>query len=148
MSEEKTLEIKEKATDLAKNIWLAGLGAYGKAVDEAQGTYQKVTEKVKVASESANLFDDLVEKGKALEGTTQEKLLEVKEKANVNLEERLAKVKESMTFNFKKADTKSADELLEEISQKLDLVLAAVDKTPAKESVKKVAVKKAVVKDA
>lgn len=146
MSEEKTAEIKDKATDLAKNIWLAGLGAYGRAIDEAQGTYQKVSEKVKVAQESTKLFDDLVEKGKTLEGSTQEKILEVKEKANVNLEERIAKVKDSLSFNFKKP--KASDELLEEISQKLDLVLAAVEKPAAKAPAKRAAAKKTTAKEA
>ncbi|MEC8543440.1 MAG: hypothetical protein VXY89_07775, partial [SAR324 cluster bacterium] len=46
--------------------WLAGLGAYGKAVDEAHTQYKKVTdkvEKVKGASDQSELFDELVEKG-------------------------------------------------------------------------------------
>lgn len=144
MAEDKTKEIKEmaeKASDLAKNIWLAGLGAYGKAFDEAQGTYQKVTDKVKQAQESTKMFDDLVEKGKELEGETQEKLQEVKEKANVNLEERLSKVKESLTFNFKKSS--DSDDLLGEISTKLDLVLSALENKETKAPAKKAATRKA-----
>jgi hypothetical protein len=144
MAEEKTKEIKEmaeKASDLAKNIWLAGLGAYGKAFDEAQGTYQKVTDKVKQAQESTKMFDDLVEKGKELEGETQGQLQEVKEKANVNLEERLSKVKESLTFNFKKSS--DSDDLLGEISTKLDLVLSALETKETKAPAKKTATRKA-----
>lgn len=130
MSESKTTDIKEmadKASDFAKNIWLAGLGAYGKTVDEAQGAYQKVTDKVKEASESTKLFDDLVEKGKKLETDTQEKLSEVREKANVNLEDRLAKVKESMSLSLKNPFI-STDDKLEEIAEKLDQILAALEK--------------------
>ena len=34
-------EMTEKTGDLVKNIWFAGLGACGKAADEAQDQYGK-----------------------------------------------------------------------------------------------------------
>lgn len=124
-------EMAEKASDLAKNIWLAGLGAYGKALDEAHGQYEKVSEKVN--KESTRLFDELVAKGKKLEGETQVKFNEVKEKSSATLEERLAQVKDSMNFTSKNADVASQ---LEELSSKLDLVLEALGaKTTAKKVV-------------
>ncbi len=124
-------EMAEKASDLAKNIWLAGLGAYGKALDEAQGQYEKVSEKVN--KESTRLFDELVAKGKKLEGETQVKFNEVKEKSSATLEERLAQVKDSMNFTSKNADVAGQ---LEELSSKLDLVLEALGaKTTAKKVV-------------
>lgn len=113
-------EIAEKASDLAKNIWLAGLGAYGKAFDEAQGQYEKVSEKVN--KESSRLFEELVAKGKKLEGETQTKLSEVKEKSAASLEERLAQVKESLSFS-KNADLASK---VDELTEKLDLIIEAV----------------------
>ena len=124
MSELNTKEIKEmaeKAGDLAKNIWLAGLGAYGKALDEAQGQYEKVSEKV--SKESSRLFDELVAKGKKLEGETSDKLSEVKEKSTATLEERLAQVKSSLSFTSKSAE--NADKL-DEIVSKLDLLIEAM----------------------
>ena len=33
MSDEKS-KVTDKASEIAKNIWLAGVGAYGRAVDE------------------------------------------------------------------------------------------------------------------
>ena len=33
-----------EAEDMARKIWLAGLGAYGKSVEEAQGRYEKLSE--------------------------------------------------------------------------------------------------------
>jgi hypothetical protein len=124
-------EMAEKASDLAKNIWLAGLGAYGKALDEAHCQYEKVSEKVN--KESTRLFDELVAKGKKLEGETQVKFNEVKEKSSATLEERLAQVKDSMNFTSKNADVASQ---LEELSSKLDLVLEALGaKTTAKKVV-------------
>jgi len=129
-------EMAEKASDLAKNIWLAGLGAYGKALDEAQGQYEKVSEKVN--KESTRLFDELVAKGKKLEGETSHKLHEVKEKSTATLEERLSQVKGSLTFTSKSTDLATQ---IEELSSKLDLVLEALGAKAA--PAKKPAVKKA-----
>ena len=52
--------VTDKASEIAKNIWLAGLGAYGKAVEDAQGRLGK-------ALEPPKLFRDLVRAGTALE---------------------------------------------------------------------------------
>lgn len=133
-------EMAEKASDLAKNIWLAGLGAYGKALDEAHDQYEKVSEKVN--TESSRLFDELVAKGKKLEGETQEKLSEVKEKSSATLEERLAQVKESLTFTSK--NTEVANQL-DDVSHKLDLIIEALGakKAPAKSAPAKKATAKA-----
>ncbi len=131
-------EMAEKASDLAKNIWLAGLGAYGKALDEAHDQYEKVSEKVN--TESSRLFDELVAKGKKLEDDTQEKLSEAKEKSTATLEERLSQVKESLTFTSKSDDIGSQ---LEDVSKKLDLVIEALG---AKTATKKAPVKKAAAK--
>lgn len=128
-------EMAEKASETAKNIWLAGLGAYGKALDEAQEKYGEVSEKVN--KESSRLFEELVAKGKKLEGDTSEKLTEAKEKSTASLEERLSQVKESLSFS--KAD-ESTDKL-DEISNKLDLVIEALGAKKA--PVKKTATKKA-----
>ncbi len=37
MSSDDKSKVTDKASEIAKNIWLAGVGAYGRAVDEAQG---------------------------------------------------------------------------------------------------------------
>ncbi len=142
-------EMAEKASELAKNIWLAGLGAYGKAIDEAQGQYEKVsgkvTEKVEdvkssTTEESTKLFDELVAKGKKLEDETTEKLSEVKEKTSNNLEDRLAQVKSSLTFASRNDGNVEAQ--LDDLSKKLDLVIEALGaKSSAKKTVKKSASK-------
>ena len=41
-----TDQIKAKfneAEEFARKIWLAGLGAYGKSIDEAQGRYEQLS---------------------------------------------------------------------------------------------------------
>lgn len=110
-------EFTDKASETAKNIWLAGLGAYGRAFDEAQGQYGKVSEKVN--KESGRLFEELVSKGKKLEDETSEKFSEVKEKSSASLDERLAQVKQSLSFTSRSSQ-------IEEISAKLDKVLDAL----------------------
>lgn len=47
--------------DTARKIWLAGIGAYGRAFSEAQESIAKIT------GESAKIFDELVAKGEAIE---------------------------------------------------------------------------------
>ena len=131
MAESKDIkEMAEKASDLAKNIWLAGLGAYGKALDEAQDQYEKVTgkvneqvEKVKTqtSEDTSRLFDELVAKGKKLEDETQGRLSDVKDKASSNLEDRLSQVKQGLTFTSNKGA--DLDEKLDAISSKLDLLI-------------------------
>lgn len=55
----------DRAGDLARQIWLAGIGAYGQALDETQ---EQVTRRVaKVGKETTKLFDDLVSRGNDLE---------------------------------------------------------------------------------
>lgn len=49
------------SADTARKIWLAGIGAYGRAFTEAQEQVAKLT------GESARVFEDLVAKGEAIE---------------------------------------------------------------------------------
>jgi len=52
---------KRSSTETARRIWLAGIGAYGRAFTEAQGALKDVTGK------SSEVFDDLVQKGEIIE---------------------------------------------------------------------------------
>lgn len=53
--------------DTARKIWLAGIGAYGRAFSEAQESIAKL------GGESARVFEDLVAKGEAIEKTVEER---------------------------------------------------------------------------
>lgn len=125
---------KNKSTDMAKNIWLAGLGAYGKAFDEASERYEKVSK------ETTRMFDDLVSKGRRLENETSDKishtLTDVREKSTHTLDERITKVRQSLGFGEFSKDSK-LDELnakVDALSEKLDRVLAAVEKPAPKKT--------------
>jgi DNA anti-recombination protein RmuC len=99
--------IKEKfdvAEDVARKIWLAGLGAYGKSVDSVQGQYEKVN------ADSNRIFTELVAKGEALEGEAKTK---IKEKAAVD--QRICDVRKKLGL-----DKSEESDKINELSKKID----------------------------
>ena len=99
--------IKEKfdvAEDVARKIWLAGLGAYGKSVDSVQGQYDKVN------ADSNRVFNELVAKGEVLEGQAKDK---IKEKTAVD--QRVAEVRKKLGLDKTEEVNK-----IEALSQKID----------------------------
>ena len=118
MSDEKS-KVTDKASEIAKNIWLAGVGAYGKAVEEAQGRLEK-------AMEPPKLFRDLVKAGTALEEDARESTIA----ARHSVEERINRVRENfhnqrpariedLTALHKKVDqlTKKVDQLSKALAE-------------------------------
>ena len=103
------------AEEFARKIWLAGLGAYGKSIDEVQGRYEKLN------TEANKVFDELVTKGEKLEGDAKGKL---KEKTNIDA--RVAEVRSKLGL-----DKQSNDEKIAELSSKIDALTAAVAKLTA-----------------
>jgi hypothetical protein len=57
-----------EAEDVARKIWLAGVGAYGRMFAEAQDRVEKA------AGSAGDLFEQLVARGEALEDTVRERL--------------------------------------------------------------------------
>ena len=51
----------KKDHDIARKVWLAGIGAYGRVLGEAQDAYTKMGE------ETSKVFDELVGRGEDLE---------------------------------------------------------------------------------
>jgi len=112
--------IKEKvnqAEDLARKIWLAGIGAYGKGFDEAQGQYEKLN------TEATKLFNELVEKGEKLETDAKEKIESEKANVKTNVETRVKEVREKLGL-----DSDDSDKKIEELSAKIDALTEAVSK--------------------
>lgn len=105
-----------EAEDVARKIWLAGLGAYGKGFDEAQGRYEKLT------ADASKVFDELVEKGEKLEGETKSKL-----KEKTNLDQRVSEVRKKLGL-----DSNDTDAKVEELSAKIDALTEAVAQLTAK----------------
>lgn len=129
-------DTSEKANELAKKIWLAGLGAYGKTWDEAQASYEKATKKS--SEEVSSLFEQLVSKGEALEKDAAGRINESKEsltKTRADLEEKLSKAREGLTVDALKDTGKtylsSLEAKIDELTGKIDnLIKSGVKSKP------------------
>ena len=117
MSDEKS-KVTDKAGEIAKNIWLAGVGAYGKAVDEAQGRLEKA------AAEPPKLFRDLVRAGTQLEEEAQE----ARAAAKSSVEERIHRVRENfhMQRPARIEDIASLHKKVDRLNKKLDALTRAL----------------------
>ena len=115
MSDDKS-NVSDKASEIAKNIWLAGLGAYGKAFNEAQDRLDKATK------EPPRVFKELVEKGAALEDEVKDSLSNIRKSGASSVEERIKKVRETFNLNLV-----TRGQELAEINTKLDALTSKVD---------------------
>jgi hypothetical protein len=120
--------VSDKASEIAKNIWLAGLGAYGKAFDEAHDRLDKVSK------EPERLFRDLVEKGTRLEDEVKGSLTNIRKSSTSSVEDRIKKVRENFNLNL----INRGDELaeinakLDTLTRKVDALSKSLKKAPAK----------------
>ena len=136
-------------TEAARRIWLAGIGAYGRAFTEAQEALKDMT------GETSRVFDDLVQKGEFIEMAVGEKSKEILEKAKVpefsmpdfdlHMDDRIAKMRSRLVRGEEVAeDIMGMGERLDAIEAKLDAVLAAL--APAKPAARKAVPKKPAAK--
>ncbi len=112
MTNDNVKKVMETAEEVTRKIWLAGLGAYGKGFDEIQGRYEQLND------DANRIFDELVSKGEKLEEDTKAK---IKEKTSV--EQRVEDVRKKLGFDSSDTDTK-----IEELTAKIDVLTAAVNK--------------------
>ncbi|WP_371194401.1 phasin family protein [Glaciecola sp. SC05] len=117
--------IKETATtaeEMARKVWLAGLGAYGKGYEELTGRIEALS------TDSNKFFDELVAKGEKLEAEGKVKVGEVKNDvvAKTDFESRIQSVRGKLGLNNQDNDQK-----IEELSAKIDALTAAVAKLSA-----------------
>lgn len=148
MSDEKG-KVSDKASEIAKNIWLAGVGAYGKAAGEAQDRLEKA------GVETPKLFKDLVKAGAALENEAK-KAGSSAQSASNSVEERINRVRENFSLNRlgRTDEAASLHAKVDLLSMKIDLLTNALAeqgliKPPAtrkKPAVKKPAKKKVATK--
>jgi mevalonate kinase len=102
--------------NLAKKIWLAGLGAYGRSVDQVQNRYEKISE------DSLKAFDDLVAKGEAIQNQTTEKVKDKVKSSNTKLEARIEELKQKLSL------THSIEKKLDVVNSKLDKLSSSLSK--------------------
>lgn len=120
---DKFKETAATAEDMARKIWLAGLGAYGKGYEEIKGCIESLS------TDSNKLFDELVVKGEKLETEGKGKVSEVKNEvvAKTEIEARIETVRSKLGLN-----NTDNDEKIEELSAKIDALTAAVAKLSEK----------------
>lgn len=113
--------VTDKASEIAKNIWLAGVGAYGRAVDEAQGRLEKA------GVEPPKLFKELVKAGAALEEEARD-AIEAGQAARNSVEERISRVRDN--FNMQRPargeDLLALHEKIDRLSNRLDALTEAL----------------------
>lgn len=131
-----TDRVTDKAGEIAKNIWLAGVGAYGRAVDEAQGRLEKA------GVEPPKLFRELVKAGAALEEDARD-AIEAGNAARSSVEERINRVRDN--FNLQRAvrgeDLLALHEKFDQLNTKVDALIEALSSAP-KKAVRKTPVQK------
>ena len=117
MSDDKN-KVTDKAGEIAKNIWLAGVGAYGKAVEDAQGRIEK-------AMEPPKLFKELVKAGSALEEDARE-AIESSAAARKSVEDRISRVRDN--FQLQRPARIEDVEVLSKQVAKLEKQVASLTK--------------------
>ena len=130
----------KKELDVARKIWLAGIGAYGRAIGDATEAYAKM------GRETTKVFEDLVGKGEELEGkvsmAAKAYVPEFAEKQRAQVEDRMERMKAALGLSEATADQQEHIERIEErldaLEEKIDAILEAVQKpkTPRKRAAK------------
>ena len=145
-------KVTDKAGEIAKNIWLAGVGAYGRAVDEAQGRLEKA------GVEPPKLFRELVKAGAALEDEARD-AIEAGSAARNSVEDRINRVREN--FNLQRPargeDLLALHEKIDRLANRVDALTEALSasgslkpsrKTPTRKKKAPVRAKKSTAKKA
>ena len=118
----------KKDMDIARKIWLAGIGAYGRAVDDAQDVYAKM------GKETTKVFEELVGKGQELENkvstVAKQYAPEIAQKHRTTVEDRMERMKAALGLAETSADQAESIERLEarldSIEGKLDKILVSM----------------------
>ena len=125
-----------RAADTARKIWLAGIGAYGRAFSDAHGSLTRVGE------ETSKAFDDLVERGETIEDHSRDSAPKAAS-GNLVIEERIKRLRSKIGLpeDGRGALHKEMDDLkdqLDRIETKLDHLIAnqktGTGKSPTKDA--------------
>jgi len=138
-AEDKKAEYKKRSnTETARRIWLAGIGAYGRAFTEAQEALKDVTGK------GSEIFEELVQKGQVIEKVVEVKGKTMMDKAavpNFDLDDRI----KAMRSRLSRGDADdSFEDRLSVVEAKLDKIIALLEptKSKAKKPAKKASTKR------
>lgn len=141
---------KRSSTESARRIWLAGIGAYGRAFTEAQEALKDVTGK------GSEVFDELVQKGEMLEMVGKAKGKEALEKAQIpsfdmpdfDIDDRIKAMRSRLSRGGAPEAGEEFEDRLSVVEAKLDRILELLEpkkparKTPVKKPARKTATTK------
>jgi len=127
--------------DTARKIWLAGIGAYGKAFTEAQESLAKMTDG------SSRRFDELVSKGEEIEDAVEAKgraLASQVKTPSFSIDDRIKKMRARLKLGEEGGEDRlsAIEARLGAIEEKLDALLAQSGAQGASKPAKKKARKK------
>jgi len=154
MTDKKDKETPVKqASDTARKIWLAGVGAYGKAFEEGRERVKEFGSNF--SGSTSDAFESLAEKGEKIEMAAKAKGAELAGKASgigselrsdLAIEDRIAAMRERLSGGGSDERHDAIEARLASIEAKLDKLLKAqtpAKKTPAKKApAKRAATKK------
>jgi len=113
---------KRSTGDAARRIWLAGIGAYGRAFSEAQEALKDVT------GSTSKVFDELVQKGEIIESAVSSKSKKMMKKAGVptfDLDDRISKMRSRLSRGEDVAqDLSELEKRVNAMDAKLDKILS------------------------
>lgn len=143
---------KRSSTDTARRIWLAGIGAYGRAYTEAKDAVKDA------AGKGGGAFNDLVQKGEMLEMVGKAKGKEILEKAQLpefdmpdfDIDDRIKAMRERLSRGGNKSEeVYHVEDRLEALEAKVDKILELLEpKKPARKKASTARTKKTPAKKA
>jgi len=127
-------------TDIARKIWLAGVGAYGRMFTETQGAVEKLASSANVA------FDQLVAKGEEVEdkvrdviakspqgervvslvGTTTSKVAAFRDERRAALDARIEKVRKAVSETLAPWNLAALGQAVEKLTAKVETLTEEV----------------------
>jgi len=124
------------AGDVARKIWLAGIGAYGRAFSDAQESLAKISD------ETTKHFEDLVQRGEEIEDAVETRGREIAKRVTTpsfSMEDRIKEMRERLKLGAVGGETRLDDieARLGAIEDKLDQLIAAGAKPAKRKTTKK-----------
>ncbi|MGB3455018.1 MAG: phasin family protein [Litorimonas sp.] len=131
-----------KTTDMARRIWLAGIGAYGRAFEEGRDMVKGLSGDL--SDKTSNAFEQLAERGEKIEMAAKVKGAQLAGKASsltdevsstLAIDERIAAMRDRLSGGGSEDRIAALEAKLSSIEAKLDKVLAS--QAPKKASTKR-----------
>lgn len=139
--------------DIARKIWLAGVGAYGRAFTEARDSAEKL------AQGATEAFDQLVAKGEVIEDEVRDRIAKAPAGKKVTalvddltkqskerraaLEDRIGRVRKSLTDSFAPYNLAALGEAVQALTAQVEALTGEVAALKAEKASKKTPAKSA-----